>query len=103
MDNTDTYLNLVMKLWEEEQQGGSYLWNINSLSLPKEELKGALLVFMWDFKHNNHPDFEYYAIAYMLTGRFQTEGISIASARKEMQENRDYLCNEGLICNIIVH
>jgi hypothetical protein len=103
MNDTDVYLNLAMSLWEEEQAGGDYLWDINLLPLPKEELKGAIEVFMWDFKRNSHPDFEYYGIVYMLTGRFQSEGISIAIAKQEMQENSDYLCNEGLICNIIIN
>ena len=103
MDDTDTYLNLVMKLWEEEQQGGTYLWDENKLPIKKDELKAAMEVFMWEFKRNNHPDLEYYAIAYMLTGRFQSEGITKEEARKEMQDNVDYLCNEGLICNIVVH
>jgi hypothetical protein len=103
MDDTDAYLNLAMNLWEEEQAGGDYLWDINLLPLPKEELKGAIEVFMWDFKRNSHPDFEYYGIVYMLTGRFQSEGISIAIAKQEMQENSDYLCNEGLICNLNIY
>ena len=103
MDDTDAYLNLAITLWEEEQAGGDYLWDINLLPLPKEELKGAIEVFMWDFKRNNHPDFEYYAIAYMLTGRFQPEGTTKEKARKEMQDNVDYLCSEGLICNVVVH
>ena len=38
MDDTDVYLNLAMSLWEEEQAGGDYLWDINLLPLPKEEL-----------------------------------------------------------------
>ena len=79
------------------------MWDINLLPLPKEELKGAIEVFMWDFKRNSHPDFEYYGIVYMLTGRFQSEGMSIAIAKQEMQENSDYLCNEGLICNLNIY
>ena len=86
MNDTDAYLNLAMNLWEEEQAGGDYLWDINLLPLPKEELKGAIEVFMWDFKRNSHPDFEYYGIVYMLTGRFQGEGITVADAKKEMQK-----------------
>ena len=103
MDDTDAYLNLAMNLWEEEQAGGDYLWDINLLPLPKEELKGAIEVFMWDFKSNNHPDLEYYGIVYMLTGRFQEEGITVADAKKEMQNNVDYLCNEGLICKLNIY
>ena len=53
MDDTDAYLNLAITLWEEEQAGGYYLWDINLLPLPKEELKGAIEVFMWDFKRRN--------------------------------------------------
>lgn len=103
MDDTDAYLNLAINLWEKEQVGGDYLWDINLLPLSKEELKGAIEVFMWDFKRNNHPDFEYYVIAYILTGRFQPEGITKEKARKEMQDNVDYLCSEGLMCNVVIH
>ena len=103
MDDTDAYLELAIHLWEEEQQGGPYLWDEKKLPIKKGELKGAMEVFMWEFKRNNHPDLEYYAIAYMLTGRFQPEGTTKEKARKEMQDNVDYLCSDGLICNVVVH
>ena len=70
MDDTDAYLNLAITLWEEEQVGGDYLWDINLLPLPKEELKGAIEVFMWDFKRNSHLYFEYCSIVYIQTVRF---------------------------------
>ena len=103
MDDTDAYLNLAIHLWEEEQQGGPYLWNEKKLPIKKGELKGAMEVFMWDFKRNNHPDLEYYGIAYMLTGRFQPEGVTVEQAREEMTQNINYLCEEGLICNLVVY
>ena len=103
MDDTDSYLNLAMTLWEEEQQGGPYLWDEKKLPIKKGELKGAIEVFMWDFKRNHHPDLEYYGIAYMLTGRFQPEGTTVEQAREEMTQNVNYLCDEGLICNLVVY
>ncbi len=103
MDDTDAYLNLAMTLWEEEQQGGPYLWDEKKLPIKKGELKGAIEVFMWDFKRNQHPDLEYYGIAYMLTGRFQPEGTTVEQAREEMTQNVNYLCDEGLICNLVVY
>ena len=103
MDDTDSYLNLAMTLWEEEQQGGPYLWEEKKLPIKKGELKGAIEVFMWDFKRNQHPDLEYYGIAYMLTGRFQPEGATAEQAREEMTQNVNYLCDEGLICNLAVY
>ena len=103
MDDTDSYLNLAMTLWEEEQQGGPYLWDEKKLPIKKDELKGAIEVFMWDFKRNHHPDLEYYGIAYMLTGRFQPEGTTVEQAREEMTQNVNYLCDEGLICNLAVY
>ena len=103
MDDTDSYLNLAMTLWEEEQQGGPYLWEEKKLPIKKGELKGAIEVFMWDFKRNHHPDLEYYGIAYMLTGRFQPEGTTAEQAREEMTQNVNYLCDEGLICNLVVY
>ena len=103
MDDTDSYLNLAMTLWEEEQQGGPYLWEEKKLPIKKGELKGAIEVFMWDFKRNHHPDLEYYGIAYMLTGRFQPEGTTVEQAREEMTQNVNYLCDEGLICNLAVY
>jgi len=103
MDDTDSYLNLAMTLWEEEQQGGPYLWDEKKLPIKKDELKGAIEVFMWDFKRNHHPDLEYYGIAYMLTGRFQPEGTTAEQAREEMTQNINYLCEEGLICNLVVY
>ena len=39
MDDTDSYLNLAMTLWEEEQQGGPYLWEEKKLPIKKGELR----------------------------------------------------------------
>ena len=103
MDDTEEYLNLAIHLWEEEQEGGPYLWDEKKLPLKKGELKGAIEVIMWDLKRNNHPDFEYYGIAYMLTGRFQPEGVTVEQAREEMTQNINYLCDEGLICNLHIY
>jgi hypothetical protein len=39
----------------------------------------------------------------MLTGRFQPEGATVEQAREEMTQNVNYLCDEGLICNLAVY
>lgn len=96
-EDAENYLTLVQKLWVQEQNGGSYLWDEKKLPLKKAELMGALEVFMWDFKRRQHSDLEYYAIAYMLTGRFEP---TKEQAIDTMKKNADYLCNQGLICNL---
>ena len=98
-EDAENYLTLVQKLWVQEQNGGPYLWDEKKLPLKKGELMGALEVFMWDFKRQQHSDLEYYAIAYMLTGRFEP---TKEQAIDVMTKNADYLCSEGLICNLNV-